>query len=333
MPYNSSIPGSALRGRVDAWQAIYFRFILGRNGGTLNLCGGRGNCKSERLSKQLLDRSHREKKSSFEFRKVQEPILPVERNRRIILGVHDYTGGRCLFTQVQGAVKSVHQERFPDSLPSKFDAYREAANKRCRHGGIFGQFLCNRIGNDIKLDRVLRERAVACKGFAVCGSNKCHRRMFSDVLPRLFVKVRVECFKTTRKSRSVVSIAERLDREWGLFVFWGQLEPHLISVPLCGSTSCFVRSRWIQNSVDENFAGPISELQDVEILDCGPGGFLRACHYEFRHGCSTQCGRTLDKTLLGRSNPSLQALFFSRTVFNALDLCHDCLRNQRRVYG
>jgi hypothetical protein len=122
-----------------------------------------------------------------------------------------------------------------------------------------------------------------------------------------------------------VFIAERLYCESRLFLFWSQLKPDVPSVPLSGSTSRIVGRRRVQNSIYENFAGLISKVQDVEILDCGSGGFLRTGDNEFRDGGSTQRGCTLNKTLLDRSEPGLQALLFSRAPFLALDPWHNDL--------
>jgi len=63
----------------------------------------------ERLSKQLLDSSHREKESSLYLGQVEKPIFPIERNCQIVFGVRDNTCGGRLFTQSKAAVEGVHQ--------------------------------------------------------------------------------------------------------------------------------------------------------------------------------------------------------------------------------
>jgi hypothetical protein len=64
----------------------------------------------------------------------------------------------------------------------------------------------------------------------------------------------------------MVLVAERLDCK-SMFVFWTQLEPHALSIPLRGLTSCIGGSRRVQNSFYENFTSLIAKLQYVEVLD------------------------------------------------------------------
>jgi len=158
---------------------------LGRR---FDLCEKRGPCRCELLGKHLLDRSHRAKERSLHLREIKKPVFRIERNCRVVFGVHNNSGGRRLFAQVKAAVKSVHQQCFPNALPAKFVAHREPTEKGCPNHGIFGQLLGNRVRYGIELDRVLRERALACDGLSVCRRNKGNCRAFSGVLPRLFLK-------------------------------------------------------------------------------------------------------------------------------------------------
>jgi hypothetical protein len=135
---------------------------------------------------------------------------------------------------------------------------------------------------------VLGKPVIAGDRPSVRGRDKRNGRAFSCVLPCLSVQIGVKCRNPAGKSRSMVLVAERLDCKSSLFLFWAQLEPHVLSIPLRGMTSSIGGSWRVQNSFYENFASLITKLQYVEVLDCGSGGFLRTRDHEFRDRGSTQ---------------------------------------------
>ena len=116
--------------------------------------------------------------------------------------------------------------------------------------------------------------------------------------------------------------SERLKGE-ARFLLLGQLEPHLLLVAFCGSTSSLVRCGWIQNRIYKDLAGFIPQMQNFEVFDRIRRRFLSASNYELSYGCATQCCCALDKTFLFRSDSSFQALFLSRLP-TLLYACHDC---------
>lgn len=70
----------------------------------------------------------------------------IERRRRIVLSVHDKTGGCRLLTQGKAAVKGISQQFSPDPLPAKFGAHGEPTEKDRRNHGP-GLLLRNRARN------------------------------------------------------------------------------------------------------------------------------------------------------------------------------------------
>jgi hypothetical protein len=55
--------------------------------------------------------------------------------------------------------------------------------------------------------------------------------------------------------------------------------------------------------MDEDFAGLVAKVQDIELSDCVCGGLLRAGHDEFGNGGSTQSRRSLNEPFLSGSHP------------------------------
>ena len=56
----------------------------------------------------------------------------------------------------------------------------------------------------------------------------------------------------------------------------------------------FLRNRREAIAAMDFFAGLISKMQRVEVLDCGSGGFLRTSDHEFRNRGSAKCGCALN---------------------------------------
>jgi hypothetical protein len=93
----------------------------------------------------------------------------------------------------------------------------------------------------------------------------------------------------------VVFFSERLNGEARFFLLLGQLEPHLLLVAFCSSTSSIVRCGWIQNRIYKHIASFLPQMQNFEVFDRVRGRFLSASHYELGYRCATQCCCALDK--------------------------------------
>ena len=78
--------------------------------------------------------------------------------------------------------------------------------------------------------------------------------MFPGVLARILSEICIKRLDTTRKSRSVVFLAERLDCGLGSTAFVGQLKPRVLFVAFGRKASSFVWGRRIEDGIDEYFA-------------------------------------------------------------------------------
>ncbi len=78
--------------------------------------------------------------------------------------------------------------------------------------------------------------------------------MFFGVLASLLLEICIKRFDATRKSRSVVFLAERLEYELGFVAFVGQLKPHVLLVAFGRNASSFVWAWRIEDGIYEYFA-------------------------------------------------------------------------------
>lgn len=83
--------------------------------------------------------------------------------------------------------------------------------------------------------------------------------MFLGVLTGLLLEIFVEDFDATRKSRSVVFLAERLENKLGFSTLVPQLKPLVFLVAFRSNAGSFVWSRWIEDRIDKHFASFLTE--------------------------------------------------------------------------
>jgi hypothetical protein len=70
-------------------------------------------------------------------------------------------------TQLEAAVKGIHQQHAVEASTSKIDTYCESADQRCRYQFVFGQLPCKVGGHIEQFDCVLRKSVEAGDGFVV----------------------------------------------------------------------------------------------------------------------------------------------------------------------
>jgi hypothetical protein len=218
------------------------------------------------LRKQLLDRAHRENQSALDARKLDEPVLPVERKPFGVLSVYDDSRGCGLPTRLQAPIQCIQEKPSAEALATKLGTDGQATKKRDWDHGTFRKLLRELDGNVAQINRVLRKRVKTGDRCAVWGDHKWNRYPFSCVLACLFVEVGIQFRLSTRKSHSVVLATERLNNELKLTTL-GQSEPHFSPVSASRGSERFIRARRIEQSVDKHIASCVSKYQRLVIPD------------------------------------------------------------------
>src|SRR5271155_2686921 len=104
-------------------------------------------------------------------------------------------------------------------------------------------------------------------------------------------------------------------------------------MPACSGLESGIRRRRTEQRIHKYLAGCFVEHESLGTTDGFRSRLLRALHHEFGYGGASKAGGALDQTLLGSSNPGLQAFALSG---GACGPC-GCLRwhdpASRQAYG
>lgn len=154
-----------------------------------------------------------------------KPVRTIEGGSLLIFRVDNYRERSNEAAVRERVPQGFRQEHTPDAHAFEFLASCQPS-KQCRwklfvfrdaqlSSGFRGQFS--------SIDRILRERVVACDGFAVRSENVDGGDSFLNVLACLFAQVSVERFMFARKGRPIMFfLVERLESEGRLLRLLGR---------------------------------------------------------------------------------------------------------------